>query len=148
MLWVVITTKPAYITRKKSDAVQLPDSQLKQQFHFRNICLRIKIFLTSGNRCNWATRFPASATLWFQKHLFEVKNIPNNWRHFEGCLRYKTIFFNKLALNVYSNLFFIWRQNVSSARYLDFCRFYSNSENRDIITDIIEATFLFLLNPC
>ena len=60
------------------------------------------------------------------------------WNLLKGYLRYKTVFYHKIALDVSLMKFFIWRQNnVLFTRYLDFRHCY-----------IMELHLcLFLLNP-
>ena len=71
----------------------------------------------------------------------------------KGYLSYKTIFCNKVALDVKLMTFFIWRKsNVSFSRYLHFCVFVKSTDFKicDVIVGIAKLwklhLYLFLLN--
>ena len=53
------------------------------------------------------------------KHIFFIDFLIIKERLLEGCLRYETMFCDKVVLNVQLMNFFIWRKNVSFSRYLD-----------------------------
>ena len=71
----------------------------------------------------------------------------------KGYLHYKSIFCQKVPLDVSLMNFFIWRKNVSFSRYLVFCVFIKSTNFKicDVIIDIAawwKLHFcLFLLNP-
>ena len=81
-------------------------------------------------------------------------NLGLRHKSLKGYLRYNTIFYNKVALNVQWMNFFIWRKNtVSFSRYLDFSVFVKCTDFK--ICDVIKSIAtkwklhlcLFLLNP-
>ena len=71
---------------------------------------------------------------WFFLKKFHNKVMICNTRN-RSYLCYKTIFCNKVALDVWLINCFIWRKNVSFLRYLDFCVFAKSTDFK--ICDVI-----------
>ena len=65
---------------------------------------------------------------WLSRQKCKQKSKTMSQKYVTGFLRYKTIFYNKVALNVQLMNFFIWRKNVSFLRYLDICVFVKSTD--------------------